>query len=78
MNMSKSGESVYFCHVFVKKNFLLHFFKTFSMDLKSKQNSAFFDTFFDFFQKMFFRSYSTFSNFEAKCAKHGTKNQKTY
>jgi hypothetical protein len=36
-------------------NFLcVHFFKTFSTDSKSAWNSAFFDTFFDFFPKKFF------------------------
>ncbi len=34
--------------------FLVHFFTTFSTDSKSAWNSAFFDTFFDFFIKNFF------------------------
>jgi hypothetical protein len=41
--------------------FLVHFFKTFSTDLKSALNFAFFDTFFDFFKKNFFLGHiSTF------------------
>ncbi len=51
MNMSKSEKSAFFRHVFANNFFLVHFFKTFSTDSKSAWNSAFFDTFFDFFQK---------------------------
>ncbi len=41
-NMSKSGKSAYFRHASAN-NFFVHFFKTFSTDLKSECNSAFFD-----------------------------------
>jgi hypothetical protein len=44
--MSKSEKSAFFRHVFANNFFLVHFFKTFSTDLKSAWNSAFFDTFF--------------------------------
>jgi hypothetical protein len=54
-------------------NFFLCIFKTFSTDLKSAWNSAFFDTFLT--KKIFFGPISTFSNFEANCAKNGAKNQ---
>jgi hypothetical protein len=40
--MSKSGKSAYFRHASAN-NFFVHFFKTFSTDLKSECNSAFFD-----------------------------------
>jgi len=53
MYISKSEKSAYFRHVFAN-NFLVHFFKTFSTDSKSAWNSAFFDTFSDFFTKKFF------------------------
>ncbi len=72
MNMSNSGKT------FLQKTFFGTFFKNFFNGFEINAKFCVFDTFFDFFQKMFFRSYSTFSNFEAKCAKHGTKNQKTY
>jgi hypothetical protein len=58
----------------------VYFFKPFSTDLKSARNSAFFDTFL-IFSKIFLYflvHISTFSNFEAKLAKSGAKNQKTY
>jgi hypothetical protein len=42
--MSKSGKSAYFRHVFAINFFVVHFLKTFSTDLKSAGNSAFFDT----------------------------------
>jgi hypothetical protein len=52
-----------------------HFFTTFSTDSKS----AFFDIFFDFFQKnKFWVILALFKKFEAKRAKNGSKNQKTY
>jgi hypothetical protein len=35
MNMSKSGKSAYFCHIFANNFFLVNFLKTFSTDLKS-------------------------------------------
>ncbi len=53
-NMSKSKKSAFFRHVFANNFFLVHLFKTFSTDSKSAWNSAFFDTFFDFFKKKFF------------------------
>ncbi len=59
--------------------FLVHFFTTFSTDSKSAWNSVFFDTFFDFFQKNLFQVILVlFLNFEAKRARNGSKNQKTY
>ncbi len=57
--MSKSGKSAYFRHVFAN-NFFGTFLKTFSPDLKSARNSAFFDTVLDFFKKIFFLSYLYF------------------
>ncbi len=56
------------------------FFTTFSTDSKSAWNSAFFDIFFYFFEKKKFLGVilALFANFEAKCAKNGWKNQKTY
>jgi hypothetical protein len=49
-----------FTHVrqtgFAYNFFLVHFLTTFSTDSKSPCNSAFFDIFFDFIKKMFFRS----------------------
>jgi hypothetical protein len=50
-NMSKSGKSAYFRHIFAN-NFFGKFFKTFSTDLKSAINSAFFKNFF-YFKKIF-------------------------
>jgi hypothetical protein len=47
------------------------------MDLKSAWNSTFFYTFF-LSKKIFVGHISTFSNFQAKRAKNGAKNQKTY
>ncbi len=58
--MSESEKSAFFRHVFANNFFLVHFFKTFSMISKSAWNSAFFDTFFDFFQKKFLGHISTF------------------
>ncbi len=59
--------------------FLVHFFTTFSTYSKSAWNSAFFDTFFDLKKKKKFKVILVlFSNFEAKCARNGSKNQKTY
>ncbi len=52
-NMSKGEKSAYFLHVFANNIFLLHFFKTFSMDSKSALNSAFFDTHIEFLKKTF-------------------------
>ncbi len=77
-NMSKRGKSAFFRHVFAN-NFFGTFLKTFSTDLKSAWNSAFliFDIFFDFSKENFFLVILVlFSNFEAKCAKNGAKNQK--
>ncbi len=50
INMSKSEKSEYFWYVFA---FLVHFFKTFSTDLKSAWNSALFDTYIEFYNKNF-------------------------
>ncbi len=59
--MSKSEKSAFFCHVFANNFFLVHFFTVFSTDSKSAWNYAFFDTFFDFFQKkIFYGHISTF------------------
>jgi hypothetical protein len=44
-----------------------------------REISSFFDTFFDFFKNFFFwATLVLFSNFEAKRAKNGSQNQKTY
>ncbi len=59
--MSKNEKSAFFRHFFANNFFLVHFFKTFLTDSKSAWNSAFFDTFFDFFQKKIFLGHiSTF------------------
>ncbi len=59
--------------------FFVNFFKTFSTDSKSAWNSAFFDTHIEFFnKKIFWVILALFANFEAKCAKNGSKNKKTY
>ncbi len=58
--MSKSEKSAYFRHVFANNFFLCVFFKTFSTDLKSAWNSAFFDTFHDLKKKKFLGHISTF------------------
>jgi hypothetical protein len=53
--------------------FLVHFFKTFSTDMKSAWNYAFFDTFcLNFFLYVIL---VLFSNFAAKTRKKGAKNQ---
>jgi hypothetical protein len=57
--MSKSGTSAYFHHVFAD-NFFGTFLKTFSMDLKTEGNSAFFDTLFDFSKNFFLGHIGTF------------------
>ena len=59
-NMSKSGKSAYFRHVFANNFFWVHFFNTFSTDSKSAWNSAFFDTHTEFFDKIFFALFGTF------------------
>ncbi len=60
-NMSKSEKSAFFRHVFANNFFWVNFFKTFSTDSKSAWNSAFFDTFSEFFKKYFFLGHiSTF------------------
>jgi hypothetical protein len=56
-NMSKSEKSAFFRHIFGNNFFLVHFFKTFSRDLKLRETLRFIDTFFDFFKKFFFWSY---------------------
>ncbi len=56
-NMSKSEKSAFFRHVFANNFYLVNFFKTFSTDSKSAWNSAFFDTFFDFFKQKFFKGH---------------------
>ncbi len=56
-NMSKNETSAFFRHVFANNFFLVHFFKTFLTDSKSAWNSAFFDIFFIFCKKHFFRPY---------------------
>jgi hypothetical protein len=67
-----------FTHVrqtfFAYNFFLVHFFTTFSTDSKS----AFLTPFLIFAKKFFKGHISTFSNFEAKRARNGSKNQKTY
>jgi hypothetical protein len=78
-NMSKSEKSAYFRHVFANNFFLVRFFKTFSTDSKSAWNSAFFDTFLDFFKKKFFFGHnSTFSNFDCTCAGNGSKKKNLF
>ncbi len=60
-NMSKSEKSAYFRHVFANNFFWVHFFQTFSTESKSAWNSAFFDTYIEFFnKKIFFALISTF------------------
>ncbi len=60
MNMSKSGKSAYFCHVFANSNL--------STDLKSAWNSAFFYTHMEFLKKYFLLLLAFFLKFECKCA----------
>jgi hypothetical protein len=60
MNMSKSGKSSYFRHIFANNFFLVHFLKTFSTDLKSVWN-LFFNTNIEFLKKNFFALISIFS-----------------
>ncbi len=72
-----------FTHVrqtcFAYNFFWVHFSTTFSTDSKSAWNSAFLTPFSIFFkQNFFFAILVLFSNFEAKRAKNGSKNQKTY
>jgi hypothetical protein len=63
MNMSKSGKGAYFCNIFANNFFLKFFCKTCSTDLKSAWNSAFFDTFLDFFNRNLFLGHISWSIF---------------
>jgi hypothetical protein len=75
-NMSKSE---FFRYVFATNFFLVHFFKTFSTDLKSAWNCTFFDTFFDLNKKNIFKVILVlFSNFDCKCAGNGSKKRKIF
>ncbi len=70
-----------FSHVrqtcFAYNFFVVHFFTTFSTDSKSAWNFAFFDNFFDFFQKKILKVILVlFSNLEAKRARNGLKKSK--
>jgi hypothetical protein len=56
----------------------VHFFTTFSADLKSAWNSAIFDIFSDLKKKKIGVILALFANFEAERRKNGSKNQKTY
>ncbi len=57
--------------------FLVHFFTTFSTDSKPAWNSAFFDTFFDFFKKIFFKGHvSTFFKLWSQTCKKRLKKSK--
>ncbi len=72
-----------FTHVrqtcFAYNFFLVHFFTTFSTDSKSAWNSAFFDTSFDFFKKIFFWVILVlFLNFDCKCTGNGSKIRKIF
>jgi hypothetical protein len=59
--------------------FLVHFFTTFSTDYKSAWNSAFLISFFIFFTKnIYWVILALFANFEAKCAKNGSKKIKKH
>ena len=64
-NMSKSEKSAFFRQVFANNFFSVHFFKTFSTDLKSTWNS-------------FLGHISTFSNFDCKCAGNSSKKRKIF
>jgi hypothetical protein len=60
-------EKVHISFTFLIITFFVHFFKTFSMDLKSGWNSAFFYTRTEFLKKIFFSlSLAFFLNFECK------------
>ncbi len=48
--MSKSGKSAYIRHI-LANNFFYTFFKKIFNEFEISMNHAFFDTFFDFFQK---------------------------
>ena len=64
-NISKSEKSAYFRHIFANNFFWVHFFKTFSTDLKSAWNSAFFNIFMICFKQIFLVILALFENFEA-------------
>ncbi len=66
-------EKVHISGKFLLITFFGIFFKTFSMDLKSARNSAFFDIFFDL-KKKFQVILVLFSNFEADTQKMAPKN----
>ncbi len=74
MNMSKSGKSAYFHHVFAN-NFFCIFLKTFSTDLKSAWNSAVFDNHIEFLKgNFFFALISMFSKLWMQIPRRKTKN----
>ncbi len=66
-------------HIFVM--FLLitfgTFFKNFFIGFEISMKFCIFDTFFDLVKKIFFGHIGTLLNFEAKCAKNGSKKRKT-
>ncbi len=59
-------------------NFFVNFFKNFLTDWKSAWNSAFFIPFQFYQKKILYGILVLFSNIEAKRAKNGAKNQKTF
>jgi hypothetical protein len=78
-NMSKKWKKGFFPSHFANNFFMLHFFKTFSTDLKSAWNSAFFDTHIEFFnKKSFLLLLALFVNFDCKCAGNGSKKRKIF
>ncbi len=74
-NMSKS-EKVHISITFLPITFLGAFFKTFSTDLKSVYNAAFFETQIEFLNKKFcfaLTIYALFLSLECKCSGNSSK-----
>jgi hypothetical protein len=76
MNMSKSGKSTIFHHIFVNNFLCVNFISTFSTVLKSAWNCAFFISFLIFKNTFLGHLKPLFANFEAKSAQNGSKKQK--
>jgi hypothetical protein len=69
-------KSAFFRHVFANNFFVVHFFTTFSTDLKSARNATFSLT--PFLKIIELGHISTFFNFDCKCAENGSKNGKSF
>ncbi len=78
-NISKSEKSAFFHHIFANNFFLVHVFKTFSMDSKSVWNSVFFWHLFRFFSEKFFLGHiSTFFQLWLQKRRKRLKKQKIF